>query len=197
MENCTERYTTKNPRLLIRKNLHACLYRILHSHLYANAHSAIRARGTLRYTLYCTPPYTLQCTRTYTHDARAHIRHNARTPIHVILHAGLYANFCTRIYTLYVRLYVKNCTYAYTLFFLASCFSWAWFLAENAGRPGRIDSGGLATTPAARRRPASDFSGGVLILIPGQAQHWQRIPHQDGAKYIELYLKMLKSFKTS
>lgn len=122
MENCTERYTAKNPRLLIRKNLH--------SHLYANAHSLIRTRGTPRYTLCCTPPYTLQCTRTYTHDARAHIRLNARTPIHVILHAGLYAYFCTRIYTLYVRLYVKNCTSAYTLFSLASCFSWLDFCGE-------------------------------------------------------------------
>ena len=140
MENCTERYTTKNPRLLIRKNLHACLYRILHSHLYANAHSAIRTRGTPRYTLCCTPPYTLQCTRTYTHDARAHIRHNARTPIHVILHAGLYANFCTRIYTLYVRLYVKNCTSAYTLFFLASCFSWLDFWRRTLADLGEYDS---------------------------------------------------------
>ena len=132
---CTLAYTWKIAQNAIRLKIHAYLYgnprcpirKNLHSHLYANAHSLIRARGTPRYTLCCTPPYTLQCTRTYTHDARAHIRHNARTPIHVILHAGLYANFCTRIYTLYVRLYVKNCTSAYTLLNLASCFSWLDF----------------------------------------------------------------------
>jgi len=154
MENCTERYTAKNPRLLIRKNLH--------SQLYANAHSLIRTRGTPRYTLCCTPPYTLQCTRTYTHDARAHIRHNARTPIHVI---------CTLAYTLiFARAYIR-CTSAYTLNFARPLIR---FSSWHPVFPGldfwrRIWSGGLVTTPAARRRPASDFSGGVLILIPGQA----------------------------
>ena len=178
----------------IRKNLHSYLYGILHSHLYANAHSLIRTRGTTRYTLCCTTPYTLQCTRAYTHDARAHIRHNARAPIHVILHTGLYANFCTHIYTLYVRLYVKNCTSAYTLFFLASCFSWLDFWRRKLA-----DLGG--STPAAWRR-LQQHGGGLHQIFRRRSDIDTRPGANTGSeyhtrtaqKYIELYLKMLKCF---